>query len=210
MFEHKSLLFWQLAIWGYESKPACGSKSRWFETTVPGVSEDVVLSCALLKFPTQQWDVQNWQDILMIFVETEISYDFSSCRSYTKNGTLVHHWTFPRGLSPSPLPKPTSNLAAPSSWWFLPCWGCISVQTIIFQTRWKCLMGQTRVQKASRSRWFSFLLGVLHVFGLSLAVYLEQEERKTTKCTGQPKEKKRKTNKTRRQQKWNNQQKQNK
>ena len=28
--------------------------------------------------------------------------------------------------------------------------------------------------------WFSFLLGVLHLFGLSLTVYLEQEERKTT------------------------------
>ena len=141
----KSLIFWQLVIWGYESKPACGSRSRWFEATVPGFSEDVVLSCALLRFPTQQWDAQNWQDILMIFVETEISDDFSSCRSYTKNGTLVHHRTFPRGRSPSHLPKPTSNLAAPSSWWFLPCWGCISVQTNIFQIRWKCLMGQTRL-----------------------------------------------------------------
>ena len=35
-------------------------------------------------------------------------------------------------------------------------------------------------KKASRSQWFSSLFGVLHVFGLSLTVYLEQEERKTT------------------------------
>ena len=157
MFENKSLIFWQLVIWGYESKPACGSiwfnlgwsrilqmwflfRSRWFEATVSGVSADVVLRCALLKFPTQQWDAQNWQDISMIFVETEISDDFSACRSYTKNGTLVHHWTFPRGRSPSPLPKPTSNLAAPSSWWFLPCFGCISVPEALagfMRSHWK-------------------------------------------------------------------------
>ena len=35
-------------------------------------------------------------------------------------------------------------------------------------------------KKTSRMQWFSFLLGVLHVFALSLTVYLEQEERKTT------------------------------
>jgi len=57
-------------------------------------------------------------------------------------------------------------------------------------------MGQTRVLKASRTQWFSFLLGVLHVFGLSLSRARRKKNNEQTECTGQPKETKRKTNKT--------------
>ena len=224
MFEHKSLMFWQLVIWGYESKPACGSRSRWFETTVPGFSEDVVLSCALLKFPTQQWDVQNWQDILMIFVETEISDDFSACRSYTKNGTLVHHGTFPRGRSSSPLPKPTSNLAVPFSWWFLPCLDCISVSETLqvscdaieskhLSDPLKVCDGTNPSAKSIKNAVVLLSLGCfarVWVQPYSLSRARRKKNNEQTECTGQHEEKNRKTKKTRSQQKWNKQQKQNK
>lgn len=187
MFENKSLIFWQLAIWGYESKPACGSRSRWFETTVPGFSEDVVLSCALLKFPTQQWDVQNWPDISMIFVE---NWDFSCFQASQKTG----HWSIgpfhedgvqvpcrsQRRTWQHRLRGDFSRASVAFRSLKFSGFHVIPVQTNVCQVRWKCLMGQTRLQKASRSQWFSFLLGVLHLFGLSLTVYLEQEGRKTT------------------------------
>ena len=68
-----------------------------------------------------------------------------------------------------------------SAWWDKPDWLAMwlagYLASCVVYNWFFMLLG---VLKASRMPWFSCLLGVLHVFGLSLTVYLEQEGRKTT------------------------------